>query len=321
MSTETLRPYPTALLNPLADPIFKILFTTNSPQSKEALRCFLSDIFDKEVTDVTLQPNELAGECLTDKQTEFDINCKLDGKCVNIELQGQNHNSEYGKRVEYHVAHLLNHYTPKGSQWYEIPQVFQISVVNFIFNKKNEECVNRYSLKNQSGDEIAQILNVIFIELPKIAKLPDDVEKLTKPQLWGKFFLNASKENKQDFVKQLCKKNRGIKMATETLSLASEEHLNWYHESRYWMHVSDELTMKRAAALEGHAEGKKIGLEEGRAEGRVEGLAEGRAEGLAEGKIEEAKEIAKKMKTTGNFSKEQILALTGISEDEFEKLD
>lgn len=304
MSSETLRPYPTALLNPLADPIFKILFTTDSPESKEALRCFLCDVLGKEVTDVTLQPNELSGECLTDKQTEFDINCKLDGKCVNIELQGQNHNSEYGRRVEYHVAHLLNHYTPKGTQWYDIPQVFQISVVNFIFNKNNDECVNRYSLKNQSGDEIAQILNVIFIELPKIAKLPDDVEKLTKPQLWGKFFLNASKEDKQDFVKQLCKKNRGIKMATETLSLASEEHLNWYHESRYWMHVSDELTMKRAATLEGRAEGKKLGLEEGR------------AEGLKQSQLE----IAKKMVAAGNFSKEQIIEITGISEDEFEKL-
>jgi hypothetical protein len=38
---------------------------------------------------------------------------------------------DYGKRAEYHVAHLLNHYTPKGSEWDEIPQVFQISVMNF----------------------------------------------------------------------------------------------------------------------------------------------------------------------------------------------
>lgn len=85
-------------------------------------------------------------------------------------------------------------------------------------------------------------------------------------------------------------------MATETLSLASEEHLNWYHESRYWMHVSDELTMKRAATLEG----------------RAEGLVKGRAEGKLE--------IAKKMVAAGNFSKEQIIEITGISEDEFEKL-
>ena len=214
MSTESLRPYPTALLNPLADPIFKILFTTDSPESKEALRCFLCDILGKEVTDVTLQPNELVGECLSDKQTEFDINCKL----------------------------------------------------------------------------------------------PDDVEKLTKPQLWGKFFLNASRENKQDFVKLLCEKNRGIKMATETLSLASEEHLNWYHESRYWMHVSDELTMKRAATLEGREKGLKEGLQQGIEQGRIEG-----AKAISN-------EIAKKMKISGTFSRDQIIELTGISKEDFDIL-
>ena len=38
---QTLRPSPTALLNPCADPIFKILFTTESPEAHQALTCFL----------------------------------------------------------------------------------------------------------------------------------------------------------------------------------------------------------------------------------------------------------------------------------------
>nr|MCR4714244.1 hypothetical protein [Treponemataceae bacterium] len=67
---QTLRPSPTALLNPCADPIFKILFTTESPEAHQALTCFLSDILEKTVTDVVLQPNELAGESLGDKQAE-----------------------------------------------------------------------------------------------------------------------------------------------------------------------------------------------------------------------------------------------------------
>ena len=35
-------------------------------------------------------------------------------------------------------------------------------------------------------------MNVIFMELPKIDLLPDDITKLTKTQMWGKFFLYAS---------------------------------------------------------------------------------------------------------------------------------
>ena len=82
----TYRPSPTALLNPCADPIFKTLFTTNSKESHEALTLFLSDMVGQRVTDVVLQPNELSVESATDKQAEFDINCKIQGEVVNIEM-------------------------------------------------------------------------------------------------------------------------------------------------------------------------------------------------------------------------------------------
>ena len=86
MLQKSYRPSPTALLNPCADPIFKILFTDASDEAHEALTCFLSDILEKTVTDVVLQPNELSGESASDKQSEFDINCKIDGKIANIEM-------------------------------------------------------------------------------------------------------------------------------------------------------------------------------------------------------------------------------------------
>ena len=84
--SKTLKPSPTALLNPCVDPIFKILFTDESEEAHQALTCFLSDIFGKPVSDVTLQPNELSGESTSDKQSEFDINCVLEGKKINIEM-------------------------------------------------------------------------------------------------------------------------------------------------------------------------------------------------------------------------------------------
>jgi len=271
---QTLRPSPTALLNPCADPIFKILFTTESPEAHQALTCFLSDILEKTVTDVVLQPNELAGEAVGDKQSEFDINCKIDGKIANVEMQGSNSQGDYGKRAEYHTAHVLNHYTPKGLKWQDIPQVFQISVLNFVFDPEEKNCVNYYCLRNESGRVISRTLNVIFMELPKIAKLPDDIASLTPAEIWGKFFLYASDKDNQDFVIELTNHNRGIAMAFTVLKNVSQDELNWYHETRYWMHVSDELSMKEAA----------------RQDGLAEGLEKGHASGLAEGKREKAVE-------------------------------
>ena len=81
MTPKSFRPSPDALLNPCADPTFKILFTDESNEARQALTCFLTDIIGKKVTDVVLQPNELSGEAVTDKQT-FVAKCpaRMQGK-------------------------------------------------------------------------------------------------------------------------------------------------------------------------------------------------------------------------------------------------
>ena len=292
MSTPSLRPSPTALLNPCADPIFKILFTDESKEAHEALTCFLTDIIGKEVTDVVLQPNELSGETADDKQSEFDINCKIQGKIVNIEMQGLNKDDHYGKRVEYHVAHLLNHYVTKGIDWKTIPEAFQISVLNFFFDKDESNCVNHYFLRNENGHSISRMLNVIFMELPKIEPLPDDVSLLTPAQMWGKFFLYASKSDKKVVVNKLAKANRGIEMAVTVLKNISQDEINWYHETRYWMHVSDQKSM----------------------------ISSAEDRGIAKGELNKAIETAKNLLRMKLGSKQQISEATGLSINQIDDL-
>ncbi len=267
MIVHTYKPYPTALLNPRADPIFKSLFTTNSMESHQALTCFLCDLVGKTVTDVVLQPNEIPQESTSDKQAEFDITCKIDNEVANIEMQGRNINDNYGKRTEYHVAHVLNHYTTKGDLWDDTPKVFQISVLNFIFDKAEKNCFNHYVLRNEHGRVISQTLNVLFLELPKVLPLKDDIKTLTAVEMWGKFFLYANNPEKQDFVSELAKANRGIQMAVRVIHSMSQDELNWYRESSYWMRVSDDKTMINTATRRGLEKGMKKGLKQGREEG------------------------------------------------------
>ena len=84
-------------------------------------------------------------------------------------------------------------------------------------------------------------------------------------------------------------------MAFTVLENVSQDELNWYHETRYWMHVSDELTMKNAARREG------------------------RAEGIAEGKHEKAVEAARNFLAEG-ISPEIIAKCTGLPFEEVQKL-
>ena len=165
-------------------------------------------------------------------------------------------------------------------------------------------------MKNADGRQIGNLLNVIFIELPKIKQLPDDVSKLTKTQMWGKFFLYASNKDKQDFVKELCAHNRGINMAVTVLEHVSQDEMNWYHESRYWMHVSDMKTAEQHAIETGMAKGMAKGMEEG--------LAKGIAKGLEQGATQQNLENAKKMMEC-HIDFETIFKVTGISEEELVK--
>ena len=299
MKMPASRPSPSALLNPCVDPIFKILFTDESKESNIALTCFLTDIIGKKVSNVVLQPNELSGETNSDKQSEFDINCKIEGKVVNIEMQGINKDNHFGRRAEYHVAHLYNHYVTKGLDWKETPQAFQISVLNFIFDDSEPDCISYYLMRNQNGRTIAGMLNVIFMELPKIKPVPDVISLLTPVQMWGKFFLYANKPDKSDFVEKLAEENRGIKMAVTVLKNISQDEINWYHETRYWMHVSDEKTM----------------INEAERRGRAEGIVEGKKEGKAEGISQVAQNAIK-----AGLPAEQIATITGLSVEEINKL-
>ena len=108
-------------------------------------------------------------------------------------------------------------------------------------------------------------------------------------------------------------------MAVTVLKDVSQDEMNWYHESRYWMHVSDEISAHNAAVRMGHAEGLEQGLAEGKAKGLAEGLAEGLEQGLAEGKHETQIQIAKNMLAAG-LDPKLISTTTGLLPDEINDL-
>ena len=60
----------------------------------------------------------------------------------------------------------------KGYDWESAPQVFQITVLDFLYNAKGKRpakksLISRYSMRSADGRELSNTLNVIFIELPK----------------------------------------------------------------------------------------------------------------------------------------------------------
>ena len=59
-------------------------------------------------------------------------------------------------------------------------------------------------------------------------------------------------------------------MAVTVLKNISQDEINWYHETRYWMRISDEKTMIFCAEERGHEAGLKQGIQEGSQQKAIE---------------------------------------------------
>jgi predicted transposase/invertase (TIGR01784 family) len=226
------RPSPDALLNPCHDEVFKALFTNESEESRTALLCFLTAVLHKEIKDVQLRPNAPPVIDDSDKTVRFDVSCTFnDGEAADIELQGVNKYSSFGPRAEYLCARLLNSVFHRGDNWQNMHKVYQISLLNFIFDKDDRSAIGHYHMQKNNVHMLSGIQTVIFLELPKIDALGDvPPESLNSEQKWCKFLLDADNPRKQDYVKKLTTDEGGIMEAKKTLDRISSDWVLWKRE-------------------------------------------------------------------------------------------
>ena len=58
-------------------------------------------------------------------------------------------------------------------------------------------------------------------------------------------------------------------MAVTVLKNISQDEINWYHESRYWMHISDQKSMISSAVERGLKEGIEKGISQAKRENAI----------------------------------------------------
>ena len=168
---STLRPSPTALLNPRCDSVFKSIFTKNTKESKLALKGFISAILGHEITNLRVVQNEEPVNLIDEKQMSFDVNVTFEnGEKAEIEMQGRDYASEYDMRSEVHVAKLLSSNNKRGRN-YDVPKAYQISVLNFEFDKDDNSPILWYTMRKDDGGKLSDRLNIIYLDLVKIRRL------------------------------------------------------------------------------------------------------------------------------------------------------
>lgn len=251
MAKKSIIPYEGALLNPRRDTTFKAVFGGESANARFALKSFLEAVLEAEIKDIQLAPNELTGDDETEKNPRFDLTCTIDGEKVNIEMQNFDTFLNYANRVEYYVAHLLNHYTPKGLIWQDVPRAYQVSVLNFPFNSDTENPISHYQMRTDNGVLLNSRLNVFILELPKVAiNLSDEtsIASLTPAERWCTFLKYADDPEKRAVINSLCSAEAGIMAASTVLSEISQDEAAWLAE--FARDVAERDHMDLVCALE-----------------------------------------------------------------------
>ena len=218
--------FTTELLNPSKDSVFHQLFTNPNPKSEKALKCFLEAILQEQISNIEIQRKELHIEDSSlNKNSMYDVNCKINEKeFARIKIHNSDSKEYFSNQVTYYCARLLKYHTENQNKYNDIPKVYQISILNFIYNNSSPKELFHYKLSTEDGITINEQQNIIVIELPKICKLVEElqnktktIQKLTTIQKWCIFILYASTSELDSLIQEITQSDQGIMSAFTAL--------------------------------------------------------------------------------------------------------
>ena len=281
-------------INPLTDFGFKKLFGTEP--NKSLLIDFLNQILpDRKIKDLSYSSAERQGLTELDRKAIFDLYCIGDkGERFIVEMQKAKQNFFKDRSVFY--ASFPIQEQGKKNQWdYKLAPVYSVGILDFIFDdhKGEKEFLHIVELKNQRGEVFYDKLKFVYLELPKFQKKEEELE--TRFDKWMYVFTHLSQL--QDRPKKLQDRIFAkLFEAAEIAKFTAKEREAYEESLKYYRDIKNVVDTSRE-------EGLKEGMEKGMEKGIEKGI----------------EKTAKKMRTEG-FTNEQIKRITGLTDDEIEKL-
>jgi predicted transposase/invertase (TIGR01784 family) len=232
---KTIHLTPETLLNPCDDPVFKAIFTKDTPASRGALRSLVSAYVHQELDILTVIANEPPVHNKDDRQIRYDIACVFNnGEKADVEMTLHPGKFEI-QRMEYYLARLHCSQELKGDPSYAgVKRSYQICFLGA--NRFNDAGILHNFEYYDRGHDIS--LNgqtkLVVIELKKAERLSvKPLEGLSVEERWALFFQSASKPGKLGLVNRLLESEEGIAMAGQTMiEITPEEKAYFLQMSR-----------------------------------------------------------------------------------------
>ena len=276
------------LLKPKYDIVFQALFQGNKDNITQS---FISDILEEPVEILEIKTDStIARKYQFEKAGRIDLKTKLkDGTICQIEMQMTDKKNTI-KRILYYWSRTYAEQIRRGEDYQELNKTIGIIITNYEVEelKGIEDLNTKWQISSNKNDKrlLTEDLELRIIEIPK-AKRIIEKEKYNRIAQWLLFLDNPNTERVEEIVKD----NEEVKKAKSVLYVMSEDE-----------------ELQRLAELK-----EKWARDESSA------LRSAREDGMEEGAKKEKIEIAKKMKQK-NIDVESIIEITGLTEEEIEKL-
>ena len=302
--------------NRLNDAYFKYVLA--SPERKNLTINFINAVLSYQppegeepviIEDIEFLDRETVPLTEYDKIPRFDLFAQSsDGRYFHIEVQNipEKH---FTKRSLYYAFLDYTNQLRKGISYSELKPVIFIGIMNFNLFGDSTDDIEWYTLhkflnvkthKNNFEDISFHMIEIPVLRrhLRKSAVVHDsNLEELL--YFWG---FRKGDKHMDELLEKIAAKNPDV---AEMIELEKKFRMDPLLMRRYMIeeraHIDYVLNMK-----EYRKEGREEGLEEGRKKGLEEGLEEGRKAGREEGFNEAVRDSARKLRSQGILSDEQI---------------
>lgn len=269
------------LLDPKVDFVFKNIF--GSKKHPKILISFLNSVLKpvNKITDVEIKGTDLEKQFVEDKYSRLDIKATTNnGEIINIEIQLKN---EYNmiKRSLYYLSKMYEEQLIGGDDYSKLTRTICINILNFKY-LKTQQFHTGYRFKEiESNIELTDVMEVHFIEIPKLNNQHDAKDMLVA---WTEFL----KDPESEIV-------RHLELSIEEIREAKDELVRLSHdpEQRELYEIRQKILKDKVSALN-----------------------EAERKGIEKGEKNKAIEMAKK--SLSILDNQTISMLTGLSIDEIE---
>ena len=238
------------------DTLFKMLFEKNQDLLKrlvaKLLGILVEDIEEFAVTNPGIPPEELGK-----KFCHLDINMKVNGQLVNVEVQVEDE-GDYPERSLYHWSRQYSNALNKGRVYSELPRTFVISFLAFSQFDDTDHYYSEFRpLEVTRHTLLTDRMVLQYFELPK---LPDDIiDANDELKLWLLLF-------KADTEEEISKiEETGVPFMVQAIE--AFRSISASEEFRELERLREKTRNNERAAL---AYARRKGKDEGRIEGRIE---------------------------------------------------